>query len=91
MKKKLFIKEATALSQAETLCRSMLDTKIKREIEFFKCIKAGICKYGGKSGITSNEINSRIMQMLEQAVEQEGVYNVFAQAGKKNPEISIFV
>ncbi len=87
--KKLFIKEATALSQAETLCRSMLDTKIKREIEFFKCIKAGLCKYGGKSGITSNEINSRIMQMLEQAVEQEGVYNVFAQAGKKNPEISI--
>lgn len=87
--KKLFIKEATALSQAETLCRSMLDTNIKREIEFFKCIKAGLCKYGGKSGITSNEINSRIMQMLEQAVEQEGVYNVFAQAGKKNPEISI--
>lgn len=87
--KKLFIKEATALSQAETLCRSMLDTKIKREIEFFKCIKAGLCKYGGKGGITSNEINSRIMQMLEQAVEQEGVYNIFAQAGKKNPEISI--
>lgn len=87
--KKLFIKEATALSQAETLCRSMLDTKIKREIEFFKCIKAGLCKYGGKSGITSNEINSRIMQMLEQAVEQEGVYNVFAQAGKRNPEISL--
>ena len=87
--KKLFIKEATALSQAETLCRSMLDTKVKREIEFFKCIKAGLCKYGGKGGITSNEINSRIMQMLEQAVEQEGVYNIFAQAGKKNPEISI--
>lgn len=87
--KKLFIKEATALSQAETLCRSMLDTSIKREIEFFKCIKAGLCKYGGKGGITSNEINSRIMQMLEQAVEQEGVYNIFAQAGKKNPEISI--
>lgn len=87
--KKLFIKEATSLSQAETLCRSMLDTKIKREIEFFKCIKAGLCKYGGKGGITSNEINSRIMQMLEQAVEQEGVYNIFAQAGKKNPEISI--
>lgn len=87
--KKLFIKEATSLSQAETLCRSMLDTKIKREIEFFKCIKAGLCKYGGKGGIASNEINSRIMQMLEQAVEQEGVYNIFAQAGKKNPEISI--
>ena len=87
--KKLFIREATALSQSETLCRSMLDTKIKREIEFFKCIKAGLCKYGGKGGITTNEINSRIMKLLEQAIEQEGVYNIFVQAGKKNPEISI--
>lgn len=26
---------------------------------------------------------------LEQAIEQDGVYNIFAQAGKKNPEISI--
>ena len=87
--KKLFIREATALSQAETLCRSMLDTKTRREIEFFKCIKAGLCKYGGRGGITSNEINSRIMTLLEQAIEQEGIYNIFAQAGKKNPEISI--
>lgn len=87
--KKSFVKEATALSQAETLCRSMFDIKIKREIEFFKCIKAGLCKYGGKAGITTNEINARIMKMLEQAVEQEGVYNIFAQAGKKNLEISI--
>ena len=33
---KNFIKEATALSQAETLVRSMLNTHDKREIEFFK-------------------------------------------------------
>lgn len=32
---KSFIREATALSQAETLCRSMLDARIKQEIEFF--------------------------------------------------------
>lgn len=30
---KSFIREATALSQAETLCRSMLDARIKQEIE----------------------------------------------------------
>ena len=29
------------------------------------------------------------MTILEQAIEQDGVYNIFAQAGKKNPEISI--
>ncbi len=84
-----FIREATALSQAETLCRSMLDVRIKQEIEFFKCVKAGICKTAGRMGITTNEINARIMKLLEQAIEQDGVYNIFAEAGKKNPEISI--
>ncbi len=87
--KKGYIKEATALSQAETLCRSLLDSQTKQEIEFFKSIKAGLCKCGGRAGITSNEINARIMAMLEQAIEQDGVYNIFAQTGKKNPEISI--
>ena len=86
---KSFIREATALSQAETLCRSMLDARIKQEIEFFKCVKAGICKTAGRMGITTNEINARIMRLLEQAIEQDGVYNIFAEAGKKNPEISI--
>ena len=86
---KSFIREATALSQAETLCRSMLDASIILEIEFFKCVKAGICKTAGRMGITTNEINARIMKLLEQAIEQDGVYNIFAEAGKKNPEISI--
>ncbi len=86
---KSFIREATALSQAETLCRSMLDIRLKQEIEFFKCIKAGICKVAGRIGITTNEINARIMQLLEQAIEEDGVYNIFVEAGKKNPEISI--
>lgn len=84
-----FVKEATALSQAETLCRSLLDEKTKREIEYFKCVKAGMCKVGGKGKVTSNEINARIVKMLEQAIEQDGVFNIFEQAGKKNPEISL--
>ena len=87
--KKEFLAEATALSQAETLCRSLLDDRTKKEIEYFKCVKAGLCKIGGKGKITSNEINARIMKMLEQAIEQDGVYNIFEQTGKKNPEISI--
>ena len=87
--KKEFIIEATALSQAETLCRSLLDDKTKKEIEYFKCVKAGLCKIGGKGKVTSNEINARIVKMLDQAIEQDGVFNIFEQAGKKNPEISL--
>ena len=87
--KKEFLTEATALSQAETLCRSLLDDKTKKEIEYFKCVKAGLCKVGGKGKVTSNEINARIVKMLESAIEQDGVFNIFEQAGKKNPEISL--
>lgn len=87
--KKLFVREATALSQAETLCRGMLKEETKQEIEFFKSMKAGLCKLGGNGGITTNEINSRIEKILEQAIQQEGIYNIFAESGKKNPEISI--
>jgi len=86
---KEYIKEATALSQAETLCRSLLTDHEKKEIEFFKCIKAGLCKVGGKGKITSNEINARIIKMLEQAIEQDGVVNIFEKTGKNNPEISL--
>lgn len=86
---KEFIREATALSQAETLCRSMLEEHDKKEIEFFKCVKAGLCKVAGKGGITSNEINARIMKILEQAIEQDGVFNIFEKSGQANPEISI--
>jgi len=87
--KKIFIREATALSQAETLCRSMLSDDWKKEIEYFKGIKAGVCKVTTGVGLTSNEVNSRINAILEQAIQQEGVYNIFIDAGKKNPEISI--
>jgi type I restriction enzyme R subunit len=86
---KEYIKEATALSQAETLCRSMLSENDKKEIEYFKCVKAGLWKVGGKGGVTSNEINSRILRMLEQAIEQDGVVNIFEKSGQKNPEISL--
>lgn len=85
---KEFIKEATALSQAETLCRSLMTEQDKKEIEFFKCVKAGLCKVG-KGNVTSNEINARIMKILEQAIEQDGVVNVFEHIGQKNPEISL--
>lgn len=87
--RKLYVREATALSQAETLCRSMLTEEMKKEIEFFKSIKAGLCKVGSNGGITTNEINSRIEKILEQAIQEDGMYNIYAEAGKKNPEISI--
>jgi len=87
--KKIFVREATALSQAECLCRSLLDDDQKREIEYFKGVKAGVCKVSGTGRLTSIEVNSRIEAILDQAIQQEGVINIFHEAGKKNPEISL--
>ena len=39
--------------------------------------------------MTRNEVNSKIMTLLEQAIEQDGVFNIFEEVGKENPEISI--
>ncbi len=86
---KLFIREATALSQAETLCKSLLDEEQKKEIEYFKGIKAGLCKVANKGKLTANEVNARIGVIIEQAIQQEGVFNIFEATNQANPEISI--
>lgn len=84
-----FITEATALGQAETLCRSLLDNNTKQEIEYFKAVKAGVCKLTGRGKLTVNEINARILPLLEQAIEQGEMFNIFDKTNQKNPEISV--
>lgn len=86
---KLFIREATSLSQAETLCKSLLNEEQKKEIEFFKGVKAGVCKVANRGKLTANEVNARIEVLLEQAIQQEGVFNIFEATNQANPEISI--
>lgn len=88
--KKEFVKQATALSQAETLARSLLDEKTKTEVEYFKGVKVGICKIAGTGKLTTTEVNQRILNVLEQAIQEEGIIDIFKAAEKNSPEISIF-
>ena len=87
--KKDFIAEATALSQAETLARSILDEQTKLEVEFFKGVKVGINKITGKGHLTTTEVNQRILNVLEQAIQEDGIIDIFKAAERSNPEISI--
>ena len=87
--KKDFIAEATALSQAETLARSILDEQTKLEVEFFKGVKVGINKITGKGHLTTTEVNQRILNVLEQAIQEDGIIDIFKAADRSNPEISI--
>ena len=87
--KKDFIAEATALSQAETLARSILDEQTKLEVEFFKGVKVGVNKITGKGHLTTTEVNQRILNVLEQAIQEDGIIDIFKAADRSNPEISI--
>ena len=87
--RKDFMTEATALSQAETLARTILDDQTKLEIEFFKGVKVGINKITGTGHLTTTEVNQRILGVLEQAIQEDGIIDIFKAAEKSNPEISI--
>lgn len=89
IEKKDFLTEATALSQADTLSRTLLDEKTKIEVEYFKGIKVGVNKISGTGKLTTTEVNSRITTIIEQAIVQDGVIDLFEKAKMSNPEIAI--
>ena len=84
--KDIYLKEAAALRQAETLCRSLLDETIKMEVAFFEAVCSGISKISGTGKISIREINERINQLLKESIKSEGVINLFSD----NKEFSIF-
>ena len=87
--RKDFITEATALSQADTLARTLLDDRTKIEVEYFKGVKVGINKITGSGKLTTSEVNEKISNIIEQAIQQEGVIDLFEKANMSKPEIAI--
>ena len=84
--KESFIREATALRQAETLCRSLLDEEIRIETAYIEAVRAGAAKIAGPGKFTLKEINERVNELLKASIKSEGVVNVFEKA----PKFSIF-
>jgi len=87
--RKDFLTEATALSQADTLARTLLDEKTKIEVEYFKGVKVGVNKISGAGKLTTSEVNAHISVIIEQAIQQEGIVDLFEKARMSNPEIAI--
>jgi type I restriction enzyme R subunit len=85
-KKKIYLRETTALKQAETLCRSLLSEKERILSAYFEAVRAGVSKITGIGKIPPQEINRRINELLKASIKSEGVVNVFANL----PEFSIF-
>lgn len=85
-KKKIYLKEAGALRQAETLCRSLLDEKIRMETAYFEAVRSSVAKVSGTGKLNIGEINERINELLKASIHSEGIVNVF----EDSTEFSIF-
>jgi len=62
---------------------------IRDEISFFQAVRAGIVKATVSEHKSQDELDSAVRQIVSKAVASEGVIDIFASAGLKNPDLSI--
>lgn len=81
-----FIKNASLLRQAVTLCRSLLVEEERFEVSFMESVRILIIRLQNPGKITKKEINKRIAALIEQSVHSDGVVNLFDE----QTEFSLF-
>ncbi|MDD3884878.1 MAG: type I restriction endonuclease subunit R [Gallionella sp.] len=89
--RKRYINEVTALSQAFAIAiphDQAMDAK--DEVGFFQAVKARLAKFDGTgNGLSNEELETTIRQVIDQALVSEKVIDVFDAAGIKKPDISV--
>lgn len=90
--KRRFLDLAAALSKAYSLCSTIVEVKpLEIEIAFFEAIKAVITKYTDvEHSRSTQDRNSLLRQLLDNAIVSEGVADIFALAGLEKPNIGLF-
>jgi type I restriction enzyme R subunit len=83
---KEFIKNATLLRQAVTLCRSLLVEEERFEVSYMESVRILILRLQNPGKISKKEINKRIAALIEQSVKSDGVVNLFDE----QTEFSLF-
>lgn len=85
-----FLQAVTELAKAFALAVPHDDAlAIRDEIGFFQAVRAGIVKTTTSEGMSPEDLDTAVRQIVSKAVASEGVIDIFAQAGLKNPDISI--
>ena len=89
--KKRFVNEVTALGKAFAIAvpnEAAMD--VKDEVAFFQAVKARLCKFDQTgSGMSDEEVETTIRQVIDKALVSEKVIDLFDAAGIKKPDISI--
>ena len=63
--------------------------RIRDDVNFFQTVRAAILKKAPSEQRTQEDLDSAIRQIVSRAVASEGVVNIFAEAGLRNPDISV--
>jgi len=89
--KKRFVNEITALGKAFAIAipnEAAMD--VKDEVAFFQAVKARLCKFDQTgSGMSDEEVETTIRQVIDKALVSEKVIDLFDAVGIKKPDISI--
>ena len=83
---KAFIKNASLLRQAVTLCRSLLVEEERFEVSFMESVRILIIRLQSPGKITKKDINQRVAALIAQSVQSDGVVNLFDE----QTEFSLF-
>jgi type I restriction enzyme R subunit len=79
-----------ALSKAFALASASDEARdIREEVGFFQAIRAALVKSGTGSGVTQQERELAIQQIVSRAVVSTEIVDILAAAGIKSPDISI--
>ena len=63
--------------------------RIRDDVSFFQTVRAAFLKKAPSEKRTEEDLESAIRQIVSRAVAAEGVVNIFAEAGIRNPDISV--
>jgi type I restriction enzyme R subunit len=79
-----------ALSKAYSLASASDEARsIREEVGFFQAIRAALVKSAGGSGVTSQERDFAIQQIVSRAVVSTEIVDILKAAGIQSPDISI--
>ena len=88
--KERFLQAVMELTKAFTL--SVPDEeaiRIRDDLNFFQTVRAAFLNKAPSEKRTEEDLESAIRQIVSRAVASEGVVNIFAEAGLRNPDISV--
>ena len=89
--KKRFLDVMASVTKAYSLCGTLDEAAdLRTEIAFFSAIRAVLVKHGSVGKKTSeDEKNSALKQILDNAIQSEGVNDIFVLAGLEKPNIGL--